>query len=565
MKHGKPLILLLLSLLIAMPSRAATVNIDSVLSALDHVVERRDTYYVAHLWKIDSVKKELANVPEADYRLRAQILHEIFNRYKSFQGDSAIAVADREIELAAHIDDPDVRVRARADKLFSQISTANFTDAVDLVRSTDLRGVSPRMKGEFYFLCRRLFSDMSNFTDGTFSDNNAHLSHAYADSVIAVMPADSYEARYASIFKTLDDKSMPEKIGIFNRLMLRNDIDNSEKAMICAIIADLYLEDGDRNMGLFYKARSAIMDITESKRETSSLRVLAEMRFQDGDYDRASRYINAAMDDANYFNAPHRKAEIANVMPLIETQRYTSVNRERYILWWGVGALALLLLSLAAVFFFYIRAARRLSRTNRLLTERTAQLERANKELSEARENTETANARLRETLQKLSESVKIKDEYLGYGFYLNSEYIKKIESLYKLVGRKLKARQFDDLAATLRESDLRKEKEEMLHNFDSIFLRLFPTFIAQYNDLFPPEVVAETRAKADGDPDHTLTPEMRIFALIRLGVSDIAKIATFLNYSPNTVNTYKTRAKKASNLSNDRFEPAIMAIRSVD
>ena len=545
MKHGKPLILLLLSLLIVMPLRAETVNIDSVLSALDHVVERRDTYYVAHLWKIDSVKKELANVPEADYRLRAQILHEIFNRYKSFQGDSAIAVADREIELAAHIDDPDVRVRARADKLFSQISTANFTDAVDLVRSTDLRGVSPRMKGEFYFLCRRLFSDMSNFTDGTFSDNNAHLSHAYADSVIAVMPADSYEARYASIFKTLDDKSWPEKIGIFNRLMLRNDIDNSEKAMICAIIADLYLEDGDRNMGLFYKARSAIMDITESKRETSSLRVLAEMRFQDGDYDRASRYINAAMDDANYFNAPHRKAEIANVMPLIETQRYTSVNRERNILWWGVGALALLLLSLAAVFFFYIRAARRLSRTNRLLTE--------------------TANARLRETLQKLSESVKIKDEYLGYGFYLNSEYIKKIESLYKLVGRKLKARQFDDLAATLRESDLRKEKEEMLHNFDSIFLRLFPTFIAQYNDLFPPEVVAETRAKADGDPDHTLTPEMRIFALIRLGVSDIAKIATFLNYSPNTVNTYKTRAKKASNLSNDRFEPAIMAIRSVD
>jgi hypothetical protein len=184
MKHGKSLILLLLSLFIVMPSRAATVNIDSVLSALDHVVERRDTYYVAHLWKIDSVKKELANVPEADYRLRAQILHEIFNRYKSFQGDSAIAVADREIELAAHIDDPDVRVRARADKLFSQISTANFTDAVDLVRSTDLRGVSPRMKGEFYFLCRRLFSDMSNFTDGTFSDNGTGQFQALYNSLL---------------------------------------------------------------------------------------------------------------------------------------------------------------------------------------------------------------------------------------------------------------------------------------------------------------------------------------------------------------------------------------------
>lgn len=107
---------------------------------------------------------------------------------------------------------------------------------MDILRGTTRRGVSTDQLGRFYFLCIRLYSDMSNFTDGTFSDKNARLSHAYADSVIALLPADSYQAQYARIFKTLDDLTNSEKIAIFSRLMLRDDIDNSEKAMIASII-----------------------------------------------------------------------------------------------------------------------------------------------------------------------------------------------------------------------------------------------------------------------------------------------------------------------------------------
>lgn len=379
---------------------------------------------------------------------------------------------------------------------------------------------------------------MSNFTDGTFSDKNARLSHAYADSVIALLPADSYQAQYARIFKALDDLTNSEKIAIFSRLMLRDDIDNSEKAMIASIIGDLYLCAGKRDDAIFYKAKSAILDISHAKRETSSLRFLADLMFQDGDYERASRYIKVSLEDANLYNAPHRKAEIANVLPLIESQRYNTIDSERRTLLWAFCALGVIFLLLCVALFFYFRASHRLRTANKLLAERTRQLEQANK---------------------SLYESIKIKDEYIGYGFYSNSEYIKKLENLYKLVSRKLKVRQYDDLAATVRESDLRHEKEKMLSDFDQIFLRLFPTFIKQYEALFPEDGSLEDASESGG----SLTPEMRIFALIRLGIKDIAKIATFLNYSINTVNTYKTRAKNRSVLPNDQFEAAVMAIRS--
>lgn len=341
--------------------------------------------------------------------------------------------------------------------------------------------------------------------------------------------------------------------------MDRKDVPNSEKAMIASVLGDLYFNSEDRDNAIYYKALSGYLDISEAKRETSALRRLAEMMFQDGDYERASEYINVALDDANFFNAPHRKAEIANVLPLIDTQRFASVDSQRRKLWWALGGLFVLLLALAALFVFYIKAVRRLRESNRVIADRSIQLQKANEDLATANAREAETNARLSQTLANLRESVKIKDEYLGYGFYANSEAIKKKEELYKLVRRKVKARQVDDLLLSLRDSDLRKEKEKMLTDFDSIFLKLFPSFPDRYYALFP----ADSMTDMPGDKQ-SLTPEMRIFALIRLGITDISKIATFLNYSVNTVNTYKTRAKNRSTLENANFESAIMEIRSV-
>lgn len=542
---------LLVSLSLLLSLTLSANDVDSILNELDNVLERRDTHFMKREYRIDSLRMELAQGNPNNVNLRYDVYGKIFDEYKSYQSDSSLAYAKRLYATAELIGTPEAMVRAQSSLIFSYISAGVFTDAIDVVKQVDLSKVSDEIKGNFYFLCIRLYSDMSNFVDKSFSDKNATLSHAYSDSVMVYLPAETYEAQYASIFKTMSQMTVDEKISVFTKLLLRNDIDLGEKAMISSILADLYLEKGDKNNTMYFKAQSAIQDVLSAKHETTSKRDLAFLVYEAGDVDRASRYIGAALEDANFYNARHRKMEISSVLPIIEQARYIQVNKEKTILWWAFAFIATLLVGLAIMWWRNIKQTRQLAESHRTIEQRNAEIEAANNQIAEH-------NNQLKETNAKLRESVKIKDEYIGYGFYLNSEYIRKMESLYKLVNRKLVARQYDDLKMSLKESDLRKEKEVMQREFDRIFLRLFPTFIDSYNALFAPD---DQPSDFDGK---TLTSEMRIFALIRLGITDCGNIASFLNYSVNTVNTYKTKAKNRSVVPNDQFESKIMEIRSI-
>ena len=196
--------------------------------------------------------------------------------------------------------------------------------------------------------------------------------------------------------------------------------------------------------------------------------------------------------------------------------------------------MAFVLLGVSVVSSLFIKKQmRKLKLATRIIQERNQKLEQANAQLSEAN---------------------KIKTEYIGKSFYQSAGYFEKIEKLYRLVDRKLTARQYDDLRRTLSERSLMEERKDMYADFDETFLRLFPSFIEKYNELF------EEDRKSPSDT-MALSNEMRIFALIRLGITDSERIALFLNYSVNTINTYKTRVKNKSLVNNDEFEQHIMAI----
>ena len=150
-----------------------------------------------------------------------------------------------------------------------------------------------------------------------------------------------------------------------------------------------------------------------------------------------------------------------------------------------------------------------------------------------------------------------IKDEYIGRGFSVHAEYIRKMESLYNMVDRKLMTKQYDELRRQLKRGDIRMEKEGMMAQFDSTVLTLFPDFKQQWDALFP-----AGESKSGDCAENALTPEMRIFALIRLGMNDVNDISAFLGYSVNTINTYKTKVKNRSHLPNEQFEAAIMEFK---
>lgn len=246
--------------------------------------------------------------------------------------------------------------------------------------------------------------------------------------------------------------------------------------------------------------------------------LLAELLCDGPEADRSYAYIHDALEDADYYNARHRKLSINPILPVIEQARMDSISRQR-------NQMVLIAVLCVLLVCIVVCASMIVLRQNRKLLRRSEQL----------------------------SEVSKIKDEYIGHSFYVNSEYIAELEELYKSINQKLVARQYDDLRDLSKMSKMQKRRERMYESFDKCFLSIFPSFVSEYAKLFPEGEVDPT--------SKTLTPEMRIFALIRMGISDSERISRFLNYSVHTIYTYKTRVKTKSVVSNEEFERRIKAV----
>lgn len=526
--------------------------LEEKLRELDHYVERRDTYYMAHEHMIDSLKRMEANVRKSgDDRKLFDVTHQLYLAYKSFQNDSARAYNDRELTLARKIGDKNLIARAQIDNLFTFLSRGDFTSAVDVLNDTDLSGVSDSLKADFYVQGVRLYSDLSNFTSERWEDKYAMLSRAYSDTVLKYAPKGSYDAQFAYNFLDGYKINVDSRISNYESMIRRNDIPPQLKAMLHSMLGDTYISKGETEIGLAHKAESAIIDIQQATRETTSKHFLAYYLYENGDIDRASKYIHAALEEAEAYNAPQRKAEIGRALSLIESSRYNSVNGQRVTLTSLLIIAVVFFLLAGAALLYILKQNKKLKSSKKTIEDKNRQITDANTELTSLNEQLTSLNA-------KLNENLRIKEEYIGYGFYLNSEYLEKIEELYKLVNRKITVGQAADLKSMLKLSDIKGEKDKMLREFDETFLRLFPSFIESYKELFPAD-----DATLDDVEEGILTPEMRIFALIRLGITDNNQIAKFLNYSINTINTYKTKAKKRSIVANNEFEERIMQISS--
>ena len=261
-----------------------------------------------------------------------------------------------------------------------------------------------------------------------------------------------------------------------------------------------------------YLADAATYDVMSSTKETTALRGLAELLYKHGDMQRSTSYIQHSLDDANFYGARQRKIEVGEILPIIETNRYNILKEKSNML---IGGIIIIISVLVVVILFTV-----------------VNLYRQKRNLQEARNAIRKNNEDIKHAYTQLQEANNIKNEYIGNSFYINSEFIDKMEKLYRMIDRKIQARQYDDLRYSLKESTLSAERKNMYADFDTTFLTLFPDFVERFNALFDE---SDRKHPAQGK----LTTEMRIFALMRLGITDSERIARFLNYSVNTINTY--------------------------
>jgi len=285
---------------------------------------------------------------------------------------------------------------------------------------------------------------------------------------------------------------------------------------------------------------------------------LADLLYKQGDIQRAYSYATIALDDANYYNARQRKIEVGQILPIIEAGRFDIIKQQNNKLLIYSGLISTLFILFLVSTFIILKQKKRLNSARLQILQQNADLLQSNEQLTEVQIKISKQNIDLLRFNEKLKEAQRIKEEYIGYFFSNNSIYLDKIEEYRKMVARKIRNHQFEELARFSVSSNLRKEREDMFALFDEIFIRLFPDFVSRYNQLFKEE--DQVKINSDG----RLNAEIRIFALIRLGINESNRIATFLDFSLSTVKNYKTKAKNRSVIPNELFEQEIMQIESV-
>ena len=533
MKNGT-LLGVLLCLVALWPSRVcaenSATNPAQMLQKLDESLTQKAQYEQQKLQRIAQLKAQL---PRTFDRKRYALLRQLYKEYASYQYDSAYTYAQQMNQMALQLCSQDFHIEAQCAQVFCLLSAGLFHEGVATLQPIDIAHATAPYRKLYFSTAARLYYDLADYTHAApYVGEYIAKGSIFTDSLLHYLPQNSDEWLYASGLQAMKWRHFTTSNRYFKQLLSRNHVDAHTRAIITSCMGWTKLFQHEKAAAICLLAQAAIYDNVSATRETTALCTLARLLYEQGDIQRATEYVRQSLQNANFYGARQRVIEVSGILPIIEQDRYRMVENQRNALASTAIIAVLFVIALLVFTYFIRRQMRKTKQAQAVIAQRKAELERINAQLREA--NT-------------------IKDEYIGQSFYANAEYINKVEKLYRTIDAKIATRQFADLRASLKEHQLMDERKSMFEDFDKTFLNLFPHFITRYNQLFDDAPANEKT--------NTLTTEMRIFALIRLGINDSERIAKFLHYSIHTINTYKTRVKNKSKVDNDQFEAKIMEI----
>jgi len=511
---------------------------DTLLATLAHAIEQTPLYDASKVNAIANIKARMydgsADPPSDAFKLAEQL----YNEYKIFNYDSAYTYAGRMMALAMEMKDSQLINSARLKYAFVMLSAGLYRETFDTLKSVNTRSCTGELKAEYYTIMARYYFDLAAYDGDNYHSVNYDITASrYIDSALLYYPDNTFEKTYYTGLKFYKQGREQESTIYFEKLLADKKLPEHEFALTASTLSGVYLQRGEMQKAIDLLASASIADIHTSTKETFAIYNLAELLYKTGDVKYASLFIENAIANAETYNARQRKAQASGILSLIESERIHAIDGQRKLAIQYGTAVTVFLVVLAILIIVIRKQVKKLQAAKKIITEANVQQQLIN---------------------DKLEEAHKIKEEYIGYFFKLDSEYFGRLEKLKKMLELKLADRKFEDIRFIVNNIQPKKDKEELMRNFDKVFLQIFPNFVTNYNALF----AEEDQVKLPHG--QILNTDLRIFALIRLGITDNEKIAEILEYSVNTIYAYKTRIKNKSSVSNDDFEKKIMEIKSV-
>lgn len=540
----KHLIFFIPALLLAGKAAAQSARAPQ-LKELSAAIRQADQYDASKQQRIDSIKQRLANARTGSLPEQFSGYKSLYEEYRLFQFDSSYHYARKLSETAQQMNDPARLMYAKIKLAFSLLSSGMYKETLDSLSAVNVSQLPDSGKAEYYALLGRYYYDLGDFDNDKYHTPVYNiLGGRYLDSALALLPAKTYEAAYYRGLKELKADNKTGALRILTGILQRPSLTPHQIAVTTSTLSDLYIRKGETDSAIQLLTTAVIADIQASTKETSAAFNLASLLYKQGDVQHASLCINRAIADASFYGARQRKVQVSAILPLIEAQKLSMVESEKRKLLFYATTVTLLLLLIIGLGLIILRQVKKLKIAQKTITQAHV------KELE--------INRQLAETNARLEDANKIKEKYIGYFFNFNAAFYDKMDKFKKSLEQKLADRKLDEIRALIAKINLRKEKEELVQHFDHAFLKLFPNFVTVFNSMFREEdqqVLEE---------NELLNTDLRIFALIRMGIHDNEKIAHILQYSVNTITTYKTRIKNRSIVPNEEFEKRVMEIKAV-
>lgn len=498
-------------------------------ASLDEAISAHGQYVAVREARIAKLKQQLAEVDTTNasfFRWNG----EIYKEYKAYICDSAIHYLNVNLDWAEHRGQQDAASETRLELAYLMASAGMYEEATDLLGQIDRNSLSAPLISDYYNSYRQLYDELSAYTlDRSFKKQYQKQTACYNDSLMQVLSPASALFLERKEMQAAVAGNLEEALNINDTRLNIATPNTPAYALVTYHRSQLYRQMGNREEEKRYLALSALTDIQLAITDHASLWNLAQLLYEEGDIERAYQYIRFSWDETNLYNARSRSLQTAGILSLIDLtyqamREQQSTRLRLYI--WLISALTLLLV--VAVTYIY----------------------RQMKRLSVARNHLELMN-------EQLHISNHIKEEYIGRFMNLCSIYINRLDTYRRMVNKKISSGQTEELLKMVRSSEvLDAGLKELYENFDTAFLHLFPDFIEKFNDLLQPE---ERIILRKGE---LLNTELRIFALIRLGIDDSSQIAEFLRYSVNTIYNYRAKVKNRACISRESFETRLMEIR---
>ena len=517
-------------LLIPALHAASSSTNEGVLKQLDNLIRSKTVQHQNKEEQLAKLKQQLRRTSSVDEKYR--LCDVLFNEYLHYQADSALNYIQQK-ELLIPAGDPD---QLKTETIINRAEVYGvmgmYNEALEQLEQVDPSQLDQLLLHYYYCTVRAYWGWLADYTTNR-SEREKYIqkTNLYRDSIIyTAVPGIDTDIVQAESY--LINGQPDYAIALLRQLMAQQP-DSRQETYINYTYSDIYAAEGDTEQQIYYLAQTAIADLKDAVREYASLQKLAQLVYEEGDIDRAYLYLSCSMEDAVDCNARLRFLEVTEFFPIIDkAYKLKDLNERRvsHALLLSVSILSLFLIW--AIFYLY----------------------RWMKKLSTMRRDLSRANKQLKEVNHELEQTGRIKEIYIARYLDRCVSYLDKLEQYRRSLVKLAITSRIDDLFKAIKsEQFIKDERKSFYTEFDRSFLELFPNFISAFNQLLTED------GRIYPKSGELLNTELRIFALIRLGVTDSTSIAHFLGYSLATIYNYRSKIRNKATGNKELFEQDVM------